>query len=74
MDNWTGSTVLVSTIDKNHSGTLVSSDVTGLVIAMENSTPASAPFSMLNESSTIELFIPIYRIKHVARGRFTGIA
>lgn len=51
-----------------------SSDVTGLVIEIENSTPASAPFEALSEETTIQLFIPIYRIKYVARGRFTGIA
>lgn len=61
--DWYDLTVLVNT-----------SDVTGLIIATENSTPASPPFGTLNESSTMELYIPTYRIKHVARGRFTGIS
>lgn len=74
MIDWINSAVVVYTTDKNYSGKLTSSDATGLVIEIENSTQAEPPFAMLNECSTIELYIPIYRIKHIARGRYTGIS
>lgn len=73
-ETWNGSTVVVYTTDKNYSGKLIGSDATGIVIEIENSTPADAPFDSLSEETTIELFIPIYRIVSCARGRFTGIS
>lgn len=74
LQDWNESTVLVTTTDKTYSGELISSDVTGVVIALVNSTQADAPFDTLSEDTRIELWIPIYRLMHVARGQFTGIS
>lgn len=73
-DTWLGSSVVVKTTDKDWSGKLLSSNAIGVVIEVVRSTPASAPFEGIDEESTLEVFIPLFRIVHCVRGRHSGIS